>query len=175
MPLDPSYPVERLAFMLADSRAALLVSRRGQLPEGVGLAEEQILWLDALRPEGTPAGSAGILPALRFEGTPENLAYVIYTSGSTGRPKGVAVPHHGVANTLRVAREIFRTTPESHCLHAASLSFDASVLEIGNALTSGATLFVARRETLLSDAVGALERWGITTMPVGALLRRHPG
>ena len=165
VPLDPSYPGERLAFMLADSRAALLISRRGQLPEGVGLAEE-ILWLDALRPEGTPAGSAGILPALRPEGTPENLAYVIYTSGSTGRPKGVAVPHRGVTNTLAAAREIFHTTPGSRCLQAASLSFDASVLEIGNALTSGATLYMARRETLLSDAVGTLARWRITAMPV---------
>ena len=170
VPLDPSYPGERLAFMLEDSRAELLVSRSGQLPEGVGSAEQQILWLDALRPGGTHAGSAGILPALRPEGThagnADTLAYVIYTSGSTGRPKGVAVPHRGVANTLHVAREIFRTAPGSRCLQAASHSFDASVLEIGHALTSGATLFMARRETLLSGAASALENWGITAMSV---------
>ena len=166
--LDPSYPVERLAFMLEDSGAAVLVSRRGQLPEGLAFPEEKVLWLGDLDQDF----ERGIeiprypVPSLRDEERSRHLAYVIYTSGSTGRPKGVAVPHRGVINTLAAARELFRVSSASRWLQAASLAFDASVLEIGCALTSGATLCLARRETLLSDPEGTLRRWGVTNMAV---------
>ena len=157
--LDPSYPAERLAFMLDDSGAQVLVSRQGQLPEGLDFPAARTLWLDEL-----PRSEACDLPNVTIP--VDALAYVIYTSGSTGRPKGVAVPHRGVVNTLAESRALFHTTPESRCLQAASLAFDASVLEIGNALSSGATLCMARRETLLSDPAGTLLRWGVTTMAV---------
>ncbi|HEY7770695.1 AMP-binding protein, partial [Longimicrobium sp.] len=93
VPLDPAYPAERLAFMLADSGAPLLLTR---LPLRAGLAPDaaEVVCLDAEREridaESDQAPTAGVLP--------ENLAYVIYTSGSTGTPKGVMVPHRGVPN-----------------------------------------------------------------------------
>ncbi|HEU4880987.1 MAG TPA: condensation domain-containing protein, partial [Longimicrobium sp.] len=93
VPLDPAYPAERLAFMLADSGAPLLLTRL-PLPEGLAPDAVEIVCLDAdrerIEAKSAQAPAAGVRP--------ENVAYVIYTSGSTGTPKGVMVPHRGVPN-----------------------------------------------------------------------------
>ncbi|NTW00310.1 MAG: AMP-binding protein, partial [Oscillochloris sp.] len=95
LPLDPEYPVERLAWMLEDARPSVLltVSRfdDGRL---AAFAGKSMLHLDNLWPQ------IAALPATALEhtATPENLAYVIYTSGSTGRPKGVLLPHQALSN-----------------------------------------------------------------------------
>ncbi|HEY0022716.1 MAG TPA: non-ribosomal peptide synthase/polyketide synthase [Longimicrobium sp.] len=148
VPLDPDYPPERLAFMLSDSGARVLLTRSG-LVERLPAEGVETVCLDG--DHGDDGDSAA---APRVALSPENLAYVIYTSGSTGTPKGVLVPHGGVANLIGAARERFGTGPRSRVLQAASLSFDASVLEIFLALTSGAALHGADRATLL--APGAL-------------------
>jgi amino acid adenylation domain-containing protein len=149
VPLDPDYPSERLAFMLSDSGARVLLTRSG-LVERLPAGGVETVCLDA--DDGAAAADSAAAP--RVELSPENLAYVIYTSGSTGKPKGVLVPHGGVSNLIGAARESFGTGPGSRVLQAASLSFDASVLEIFLALTSGASLHGADRATLL--APGAL-------------------
>ena len=136
VPLDPSYPAERLRFMEEDSGV-------------VGIF-------------GAGAGAANATPGAPIH--PDQLAYVIYTSGSTGKPKGVAVPHRGALNTLAAARELFGVTPESRCLQMASLGFDASVLEIWNAL--GSALVMPHRERLRSDPAGVLGRHRVTTLVV---------
>ncbi len=86
LPLDPSYPPERLAFMVEDADAAVLVATRSLAGRIEGLAGDRTLWLDD---DGIPAGPAAP-PPLPVAG---NIAYLIYTSGSTGRPKGVAIEH----------------------------------------------------------------------------------
>ena len=93
LPLDPGYPPERLAFMLADARAPLLVTRaalRAQLPATAA----RILCLDA-EAQAIAAQPASAPPTGL---DPQNTAYVIYTSGSTGKPKGVVVDHAALAN-----------------------------------------------------------------------------
>jgi amino acid adenylation domain-containing protein len=147
LPLDPSYPKERLAAMLEDARPAVLLTHRAvaaALPAG----EMRRLELD----EGAewPAVAAepsGPLPRLA---QPESVAYVIYTSGSTGRPKGVAVLHRGFANfSLAMARQI-GLSPGDRFLQFASLSFDASLVAIAPSLLTGATLILHRDPTALS-------------------------
>ena len=91
LPLDPSYPAERLAFMLADARVAVLPTQErlaGRLPAG----SARVICLDSPPAREEPAGEPSLPPAAP---SGENLAYVIYTSGSTGRPKGVVIPHAG--------------------------------------------------------------------------------
>ncbi|HST62245.1 MAG TPA: amino acid adenylation domain-containing protein, partial [Longimicrobium sp.] len=143
VPLDPAYPAERLAFMLADSGAPLLLTRL-PLPEGLSPQAAEVVCLDAdrerIESESAQAPAAGVLP--------QNLAYVIYTSGSTGRPKGVLVPHRGLANVARAHARDLGVEARDRVLQFASPSFDASVFEMVMALAAGATLVPGTRETL---------------------------
>ncbi|MEW5926817.1 MAG: amino acid adenylation domain-containing protein, partial [Gemmatimonadota bacterium] len=154
LPLDPAYPADRLAYMLADSGARVLVtlaSMRGLLPaEGVRTV---LLDADAAEVAAEPDR------APRTAVAPENAAYVIYTSGSTGRPKGVVVTHANAANLLPRAVRTFGAEPGSAVLQTASTSFDASLLEVFVALLSGAALHMADRETVLApERLAALLR-----------------
>src|SRR5262249_20231780 len=119
VPLDPDYPAERLAFMLGDTAAPVLLTQqrlRGRLPAGPG----EVICLDqdwpaiAAWPASDPVPLAG----------PANLAYVIYTSGSTGTPKGVAIEHRGIANYLWWMHERFNLSDRDAVLQVAAFSFD---------------------------------------------------
>uniref|UniRef100_UPI0011609DC7 non-ribosomal peptide synthetase n=1 Tax=Streptomyces humi TaxID=1428620 RepID=UPI0011609DC7 len=135
--LDPEYPAERLAFMLADSRAALVVTqvhRAGVLPEGA----LPLLVLDD--PATAAAITAAPHPAPRVDTHPEQLAYVIYTSGSTGRPKAVQVAHASVSRLFEAADLSGALTLSADSVWSVSHSFafDFSVWEVWGPLTRGA-------------------------------------
>jgi amino acid adenylation domain-containing protein len=151
VPLDPAYPADRLAFMLADSGAALVLTQeryRERIPQFAG----EVVALDGR----LPAGPTSVPDP---DVSPENLAWVVYTSGSTGQPKGVMVSHAAAANLLAEAVRAFGVGPGSRVVQTASLSFDASLLEIFLALHSGGALHVADRDTVLSgEALEALLR-----------------
>ncbi|SEH02587.1 amino acid adenylation domain-containing protein [Nonomuraea solani] len=134
LPLDAAYPAERLAYLLADSGAALLLTdsaHRDRLPA----ERPPELLLDRIGP-----GPEGPLPSVG----PDNLAYLIYTSGSTGRPKGVQVPHRGVVNLVT---DVIRRLGGGNTLLMTSLSFDIAALEIFTPLLSGGTLLIAPEDT----------------------------
>jgi len=144
VPLDPEYPQQRLAFMLKDIQAQVVVTQArcvDQLPET--RAALVCLNTDAERiaqqPETNPTSDT----------TPGSLAYTIYTSGSTGTPKGVLVEHRGLCNLSEGQRRIFGATPESRHLQFASASFDASIFEILMALQTGGRLFLGTGDALL--------------------------
>ncbi|HEX2204684.1 MAG TPA: amino acid adenylation domain-containing protein, partial [Longimicrobium sp.] len=160
VPLDPAYPAGRIAYVLEDSRAAVLVTEarvRGGLPE----TAVPMVVIDGEGAEAEDSSrDAGI------EATAANLAYVIYTSGSTGRPKGVMVPHGAVVNFLASMREAPGLTADDRLLAVTTSAFDISVLEIFLPLTTGATVLLAGRETA-SDGMRLrelVERGGATVM-----------
>ncbi|MGA5759624.1 amino acid adenylation domain-containing protein [Nonomuraea bangladeshensis] len=131
LPLDAAYPAERLAYLLADSGAALLVTESAQL-DRLPVERPPALLLDGPEPARptAPVSSVG----------PDHLAYLIYTSGSTGRPKGVQVPHRGVVNLVT---DVIRRLGGGSALYLTSLSFDIAALEIFTPLLSGGTLVIA--------------------------------
>ncbi|MFD8819152.1 amino acid adenylation domain-containing protein, partial [Streptomyces sp. NPDC059627] len=139
LPLDPGYPPERLAFMLADSRAPVLVST-GELADELPVGRLRVLCLDSPADAALLAASPAPEP-VRVDAA--GLAYVMYTSGSTGTPKGVQVTHGGVVNLAVAQRRLFGLGEHERVLGFASFSFDASVWELLMALASGAAFVVA--------------------------------
>jgi natural product biosynthesis luciferase-like monooxygenase protein/amino acid adenylation domain-containing protein len=137
VPLDPEYPAERLAYMLQDCGARLLVA---QSPAILGMAAADVLVVD---PAALPAAAAETRRSGR-SGAPGSLAYVIYTSGSSGRPKGVMVPGSGVVNFFRGMDERIGGAAGLTWLAVTSMSFDISVLEILWTLTRGFRVVLGR-------------------------------
>ena len=136
LPLDPDYPPERLAFMLDDAGAPVLVTHSAlldRLPEH----HARIVCLDADWP--AIAAQPTSAPALALD--PQNTVYVTYTSGSTGTPKGVVIAHHNVVRLVKSANYV-ELTPDDVFLQLAPLSFDASTFEIWGALLNGARLVI---------------------------------
>uniref|UniRef100_UPI002453D5B9 non-ribosomal peptide synthetase n=1 Tax=Nocardia neocaledoniensis TaxID=236511 RepID=UPI002453D5B9 len=158
-PVDPAYPAERIAQILADSGATLGITTSGaesirpwitpadgSTADG-GSGGRSVRWLlldDPAAAELEAVSDAPIDPAeLRGIVRVAHPAYVIFTSGSTGRPKGVVVTHAGLANLVAAQRERLGLTSGSRVLHVASPSFDAAVLELLLAAGAAATLVVA--------------------------------
>jgi amino acid adenylation domain-containing protein/non-ribosomal peptide synthase protein (TIGR01720 family) len=145
LPLDPDYPAERLAHMLGDSGARLLLTQATLQERFAPVLERsgaEAWLLDAAVEEGS-SDAANLDIAI----DPENLAYVIYTSGSTGLPKGVMVRHGAVTNFLATMAERPGIGREDRVLGLTSLSFDIAVLELWLPLTHGAQIVLADRAT----------------------------
>ncbi len=138
-PLDPDYPAERLAFMLADAHASVVVTHQ-QCHSRVPLSQVCVIDLDAQWLELSTESASNPL----VETTAENLAYVIYTSGSTGTPKGVMIAHRAIVNHMRWMQEAFSLMPTARVLQKTPFSFDASVWEFYAPLLAGACLVMAR-------------------------------
>ena len=134
VPLDPGYPAERIAYMLEDANAALVLTNSALAPRLSGAAAD-VLHLDAL----PAAARAPVRPALHGE----SAAYMIYTSGSTGRPKGAVNTHAGILNRLQWMQDALPLTPADRVLQKTPYSFDVSVWEFFWPLMTGATLVVA--------------------------------
>ncbi|HET7624857.1 MAG TPA: amino acid adenylation domain-containing protein [Verrucomicrobiae bacterium] len=144
VPLDPGYPKPRLAFMLEDSNAPVLITNQNFLNH-LPTTTARVICLDSDW-ELIARESASNLPN-RI--TPENLAYVMYTSGSTGRPKGVAVPHRAIVRLVRNTNYI-QLTPSDRIAQISNASFDAATFEIWGALLNGARLVGISKDITLS-------------------------
>ena len=160
VPLDPSYPQERLAFTIDDAKVSLVVTTQqlaGRLPSGARLLCLDREWRKISK---EPDQNLGIKVA------PNNIAYVIYTSGSTGNPKGVAIEHRSLTNFIFSAASAYEITSRDRMLQFASLSFDLSVEEIFLPLTQGGTLVLRTEEMISSprDFLAAVEKWKLSIL-----------
>ena len=164
VPLDPNYPIERLEYILRDSRPTVLVTHtdmKSMLPR----CEAPTIFVDMT--EGGLAASSNPDP-IKLTLRSSNLVYVIYTSGSTGQPKGVAVEHRNLANLVRWHCAAFHVHPESRCSCLAAVGFDAAVWEIWPPLTVGATTTLAPSDAA-RDAEKLISWWRSQLLDVSFL------
>ena len=166
LPLDPTHPHDRIAFVLEDSGVRLVVTGHAMERHPDGSVAERFPSLTAVFTEDP----AGAYPSdLRAPGSAADggsLAYVLYTSGSTGRPKGVEITHAAVVNFLRsMAREPGLTADDT-LLAVTTLTFDIAGLELWLPLAVGARVVIAPLEATLdgSRLAGELARCGATVM-----------
>ncbi|MEP7010524.1 MAG: amino acid adenylation domain-containing protein [Acidobacteriota bacterium] len=169
VPLDPEYPAERLAFILEDSRAKVLI-------------------VDAMDANDAGSGARRICPAAEQEALaalpasppalaePAGIAYAIYTSGSTGRPKGVAIEHRSALLFLHWAREAFSPEELAGVLFSTSICFDLSIFELFAPLSWGGRIVLVEDALALAGLPAADELTLINTVPsaISELLRLGP-
>ncbi|MEX3952768.1 amino acid adenylation domain-containing protein [Paraburkholderia sp. EG287B] len=173
LPLDPSYPQERLAYMQDDSELSLLLTGQGAGAE-VSSAKVRRVCVDT---EATAIAGESV-QNLELASKPNDLAYVIYTSGSTGRPKGVMLEHYGLSNMVHTMAALFEIGPNSRLLQFASASFDSSVAEIFSTLCAGAALCLASKADMMpgSALIDTIARHAVTviTLPPSVLALLQP-
>jgi len=138
LPLDPSYPKERLTFVLTDAQVSIVVTDHSMV-RALPAPLEHVVPVD---PEARLAVGQSSEPVVA-KARAENLAYVIYTSGSTGQPKGVEITRGGLVNLVLWHQRTFRITPGDRASQLAALGFDAAVWELWPYLTAGASVHLA--------------------------------
>ncbi len=160
IPLDPAYPQERLAAIIADTQAPVLITQE-HLQARLGEQQAAIVTLDRdftnLAHESAEAVQSGVQP--------QHLAYVIYTSGSTGQPKGVVVSHQSLVASTEARLNYYRD-PASRFLLLSSFAFDSSIAGIFGTLCQGGTLVLPREGLQLEpvDLVKSIHQYRITHM-----------
>jgi amino acid adenylation domain-containing protein len=170
VPLDPTYPLKRLAFMLEDMAVPVLLTEerlKDTFPEYAGLLVRldtdwrTISEASDENPEGHALGA--------------NLVYVLYTSGSTGRPKGVALPHSALANLIAWQLQNTTVPGVTRMLQYSPLSFDASFTDIFMAVCAGSTLVImpesARRE--MTELAGFIASHGCNRLNLSSVVLQH--
>src|SRR5262245_42756915 len=160
LPLDPEYPAERLHYMMADTRLAVLLTHSSvaaslTIPPGL-----RCVLLDQEDMSGKPKTALSTTPH------PEQLVYTIFTSGSTGKPKGAANTHSGLHNRLSWMQEAYRLTSGDAVLQKTPFSFDVSVWEFFWPLITGARLVVAAPGVHRDPArlIDTIRRQNVTTL-----------
>ena len=168
LPLDPDYPIERLQFMLEDSQVTFLITQRSLLTK-LPNSQASVICLDDVQDQVSQYSQDNFHNGL----TGSYLVNVIYTSGSTGKPKGVMVEHRGLVNLAIAQIQSFAVHNHSRVLQFASFSFDACISEILMTFGSGATLYLAKKDSLLpgQPLIERLQKDGIShvTLPPSAL------
>lgn len=160
LPLDPTYPKERLVRMLDDAGARILLTE-GPWSETLSGLGRQVISVRAERESIAQEGLAN--PDGQTQA--ENLIYLMYTSGSTGRPKGVGVPHRAVVRLVKES-DYLQVEAGDRVGQASNVSFDAATFEVWGALLNGAGLVGIRQEVLLSptDLAKQLRKDGISVL-----------
>ena len=164
VPMDPEYPPDRVAYILRDSGASMLISESEfashLLPDG-----PEVVLIDA-QVEDLIAESPARLSRAEIGTEPQDLCYLIYTSGSTGHPKGVQIEHRSISHLVRAEAKLFGIMPTDRVYQGFSCAFDASLEEIWMAFFSGATLIAATAEIAhaASDLPKILNQLGVTVM-----------
>jgi len=164
LPVDPGYPEDRVAYMLNDSKASLVISSGADKQKVENAGTVRIISLDEERAiiSAYPGTALTNLPL------PSQLAYVIYTSGSTGLPKGAMIEHAGMLNHLFAKVNDLGMNADSIVAFTAAFTFDISVWQMFSALLSGGYTIIYPTDTILQPAalIQAVERDKVTILEV---------
>jgi amino acid adenylation domain-containing protein len=152
LPLDPTCPPERSAFIMKDARTPILLTGKGMVGE-LPVRTQKVVTVD---PEGRLAATGTSEPVLA-QAKAEDLAYVIYTSGSTGQPKGVEITHSSLRNLVFWHQHAFRVNSGDRASQLSALSFDASIWELWPYLTAGASVHLP--DDLALNEPAAVRDW----------------
>ena len=155
VPMDSATPVDRVAMVLADSGAQILLTHHGKAA-GVTAGTARVVELD-----GVDGPHIAAQPRSKFADDPasDDLSYLVYTSGSTGRPKGCEMTHANLICLLDWHTNAFGVTPADRASHVAGLGFDVVVWELWPNLSAGATLYIVDEKT--RRCVDEFQRWAI--------------
>jgi amino acid adenylation domain-containing protein len=166
LPLDPKYPEQRLAYMLADSRTRLLIAQRDALSAKLSAdcPELTILFADEMLSAFVGATNVD-RDALSARATPEDAAYLIYTSGSTGKPKGVVIEHRNAVALIEWAKICFGPELARGILASTSVCFDLSIFEIFWPLSAGGTIILVKDVLELPRSLHAEKVTLVNTVP----------
>jgi amino acid adenylation domain-containing protein len=148
LPLDPSYPIERLQYMVSDARPSVLLTETSLIQKLPILPNCRTVCLDDYRVVSNPSMKSNI--------DPDSSAYIVYTSGSTGKPKGIVMAHRGLATAIEARSSIYPDTPIA--LLTGSISFDPTLLTILYVLIAGGTLCIPENESDLQKTVDLINR-----------------
>jgi len=177
VPLDPVYPAERLAFMLADTEILVLVTQTG-LKDHLPATQAQVIYLDEASQYEATLGNDSACPEI--DGG--DLAYVMYTSGSTGKPKGVMVEHGAALNTVVDINRRFGVGPNDRVLALSSYGFDLSVFDTFGLWAAGGAIVMPEAASTSQPAHWAqqLNRhqvtiWNSVPASMGMLLAHESG
>ena len=152
VPLDPTYPKDRIDFMLSDSKATVVLTQRSL----VGRFSQNTVCIEDIAHRADHQNDAA---------TPNNLAYIIYTSGSTGRPKGVAIEHRSAVNLVAWAKTVYTDEELEGVLASTSACFDLSVFELFVPLCLGGRVILAENALALPKLPAAAEVRLLNTVP----------
>jgi amino acid adenylation domain-containing protein len=167
VPLDPDYPADRVAYMLEDSRARVLLTEQAVAATLNVPSDTQVLLMDQPGLNDYPH------TAPQTSVAPDNLAYVIYTSGSTGKPKGVAIAHRNVMALIDWSAKVYSRDDIQGVLASTSVCFDLSVWELFVTLANGGSLIIARNALELPNLAAREQVRLINSVPsaIAALQR----
>jgi amino acid adenylation domain-containing protein len=178
LPLDPQYPAERLAYMLSDSGASVLITQR-RLRRRLPMPDTTLICVDDPQLKTQCRRYPVTDPIAHAE--PGNLAYVIYTSGSTGEPKGVEITHRSLLNHNFAVASAYGLGPGDRVLQFASLSFDVSLEEMFPSWLSGCAVVLRPNDSVLAPSQFLKfvdkERLSVLNLPTAywhELVRRVP-
>jgi len=163
IPLDPTYPKDRLQFILHDAQPPALLTQQRFLKK-LTPARASVICLDA----DQDCIAEEPLEKLTNRATPDDLAYIMYTSGSTGSPKGVMISHRAICNQILWRQTAFPLSDSDAVLQRTSISFDPSVWELFAALATGARLIIAPPDERFDcvSLVNLIVECGVTTLQV---------
>ena len=169
VPLDPAYPANRVAYILDDCQATVVVTQqhlRNRLPAH----NAHVLCIEEIQ------ATTSEPELLASKARVNDLAYIIYTSGSTGKPKGVAITHRNAVAFLSWAKSVFTLEELAGVLASTSVCFDLSIFELFTPLISGGTVILARNILELPTLSPARPITLLNTVPsaLHEVLREHP-